>query len=296
MAPSAHDQVDRRVRSDRRGRAGDGSRAHPRGRLVVRRGAADLRRARRVVRPASSAGTASCATTRCIGHARFLLEEIRPEIQQYFVESNTEGRPYDRETRDLVYDRAKGNHGEEPFGTQRDVNAVGYEFVAHSLRAKPKPDGVIPSVRLGGPKCTQPYDIALLNVSAMSFGSMSGNAIEALNAGAAMGGFAHDTGEGSISRPPPQVRRRPDLGDRHGLLRLPHAGRPLRPRQVQGAGVARPGEGDLDQDLPGREARARRAAAGRQGERGGRRGARRGDRARRSCRRRRTTPSTHRSG
>ena len=117
-----------------------------------------------------------------IGHGRFLLEEIRPEIRQYFVESNTEGRPFDRETRDLVYDRAKGNHGEEPFGTQRDVNAVGYEFVAHSLRAKPKPDGVLPSVRLGGPKCTQPYDIALLNVSAMSFGSMSGNAIEALNA------------------------------------------------------------------------------------------------------------------
>ncbi len=134
-----------------------------------------------------------------IGHLRFLLEEIRPEVRQYFVESNTEGRPYDREVRDLVYDRAKGNHGEEPFGTQRDVTAVGYEFVAHSLRAKPKPDDVLPSVRIGGPKCTQPYDIALLNISAMSFGSMSANAIEALNAGAAMGGFAHDTGEGSIS-------------------------------------------------------------------------------------------------
>ncbi len=135
-----------------------------------------------------------------IGHGRYLMEEIRPELRQYFVESNTEGRPFDRETRDLVYDRAKGNHGEEPFGTQRDVNAVGYEFVAHSLRAKTKPDDVVPSVRLGGPHCTQPYDIALLNVSAMSFGSMSGNAIEALNAGAAMGGFAHDTGEGSISK------------------------------------------------------------------------------------------------
>lgn len=135
-----------------------------------------------------------------IGHFRFLMEEIRPEIRQYFVESNTEGSPFDRETRDLVYDRAKGNHGEEPFGTQRDINAVGYEFVAHSLRAKPKPDTPQPRVRLGGPRCTQPYEIALLNVSAMSFGSLSGNAIEALNAGAAMGGFAHDTGEGSISR------------------------------------------------------------------------------------------------
>ena len=112
-----------------------------------------------------------------IGHARFLMEEIRPEIRQYFIESNTEGRPFDRELRDLVYDRAKGNHGEEPFGTQRDVNAVGYEFVAHSLRASPKPDGPQPRVRLGGPRCTKPYDIALLNVSAMSFGSMSANAI-----------------------------------------------------------------------------------------------------------------------
>ncbi|MGJ9413888.1 FMN-binding glutamate synthase family protein [Aeromicrobium sp. CF4.19] len=135
-----------------------------------------------------------------LGHARFMLEHIRPEIQQYFIERNIDGTPYDREVRDLVYDRAKGNHGEEPFGTQRDVNAIGYEFVAHSLRARPKPDTPPPTVRLGGPECTQPYDIALLNVSAMSFGSLSGNAIEALNAGAAMGGFAHDTGEGSISR------------------------------------------------------------------------------------------------
>ncbi|TXL57454.1 FMN-binding glutamate synthase family protein [Aeromicrobium terrae] len=135
-----------------------------------------------------------------LGHARFLLEHIRPEIQQYFIEANTEGKPFDREVRDLVYDRAKGNHGEEPFGTKRDVTAVGYEFVAHSLRAKPKPDGGAPRVRVGGPHCTKPYDIALLNVSAMSFGSLSGNAIQALNGGAALGGFAHDTGEGSISK------------------------------------------------------------------------------------------------
>ena len=134
-----------------------------------------------------------------IGHMRFLMEEIRPEMQQYFVESNTDGRPYDRVTRDLMYDRAKGNHGEKPFGTQRDVNEVGYEFVAHSLQAKPKPDGEVPKVHVGGPKVSKPYNIAMLNVSAMSFGSLSGNAIEALNGGAALGGFAHDTGEGSIS-------------------------------------------------------------------------------------------------
>lgn len=133
-----------------------------------------------------------------LGHGRFLLERIRPEIQQYFIESSTDGVPFDRETRDLVYDRAKGAKGEEPFGTKRDVNAVGFEFVAHSLRAKHADDS-IPRVRLGGPECTQPYDIALLNVSAMSFGSLSANAIEALNAGAALGGFAHDTGEGAIS-------------------------------------------------------------------------------------------------
>ena len=134
-----------------------------------------------------------------IGHFRFMFEAIRPEIQQYFVESNTDGRPFDRVTRDLMYDRSKGNHGEKPFGTQRDLNEVGYEFVAHSLQAKPKPDGEVPKVHIGGPKVSKPYNIAMLNVSAMSFGSLSGNAIEALNGGAALGGFAHDTGEGSIS-------------------------------------------------------------------------------------------------
>lgn len=133
-----------------------------------------------------------------LGHARFLAELIRPEIQQYFVESNTAGTPFDRETRSMVYSRAKGTKGDEPFGTERDVNAVGYEFLRHSLRAKMATD-LAPKVRLGGPDCTQPYDIALLNVSAMSFGALSGNAIEALNGGAARGGFAHDTGEGAIS-------------------------------------------------------------------------------------------------
>ncbi|MET0896572.1 MAG: FMN-binding glutamate synthase family protein [Mycobacterium sp.] len=133
-----------------------------------------------------------------LGHVRFLMEAIRPEIRQYFVESNTEATPFDRETRDMVYERAKGTKGDEPFGTERDVNALGYEFLRHSLRAKFAAD-ITPRVRLGGPDCTQPYDIALLNVSAMSFGALSANAIEALNGGAARGGFAHDTGEGGIS-------------------------------------------------------------------------------------------------
>ncbi|MBI3215951.1 MAG: FMN-binding glutamate synthase family protein [Mycobacterium sp.] len=133
-----------------------------------------------------------------LGHFRFLMELLRPEIQQYFIESNTDGTPFDRETRDMVYERAKGTKSDEPFGTERDVNALGYEFLRHSLRAKFAPD-IAPRVRLGGPDCTQPYDIALLNVSAMSFGALSANAILALNGGAARGGFAHDTGEGGIS-------------------------------------------------------------------------------------------------
>ena len=133
-----------------------------------------------------------------LGHMRFLMEHIRPEIRQYFIESNTEGTPFDRETRDLVYERAKGTKGDEPFGTERDVTAPGYEFLRHSLRAR-LADDLAPRVRLGGPECAQPYDIALLNVSAMSFGALSANAIQALNRGAARGGFAHDTGEGGIS-------------------------------------------------------------------------------------------------
>ena len=133
-----------------------------------------------------------------LGHARFLAELIRPEIYQYFVESNTDGAPFNRESRDAVYRRAKGIKGDEPFGTEHNLNAEGAEFLRHSLRAKMATD-LTPTVRLGGPDCTQPYDIALLNVSAMSFGALSANAIEALNGGAAKGGFAHDTGEGAIS-------------------------------------------------------------------------------------------------
>jgi glutamate synthase domain-containing protein 2 len=134
-----------------------------------------------------------------LGHVRFLMEMLRPEVRQYFIESNTEATPFDRETRDMVYERAKGTKGDEPFGTERDVNAIGYEFLRHSIRAR-FADDLDPRVRLGGPDCTQPYDIALLNVSAMSFGALSANAIEALNGGAARGGFAHDTGEGGISK------------------------------------------------------------------------------------------------
>ncbi|GAA4813701.1 FMN-binding glutamate synthase family protein [Tomitella cavernea] len=133
-----------------------------------------------------------------LGHARFLLESIRPEIQQYFIERNTDGTPYDRDTRSTIYQRAKDIKDVEPFGTERNVNEIGYEFVRHSITAQPAPSET-PRVRIGGPDCTQPYDMALYNVSAMSFGALSANAIMALNGGAAKGGFAHDTGEGGLS-------------------------------------------------------------------------------------------------
>ncbi|MET8811153.1 FMN-binding glutamate synthase family protein [Streptomyces sp. NPDC004549] len=133
-----------------------------------------------------------------IGHARYLLEAIRPELQQYFVERNFDGRPYDRDTRDIVYERAKGIDAEEPFGSERDMYARGYEFLVPSMAPVDTPD-TPPRVRVGGPDCAQPYDMALLNVSAMSFGSLSANAVLALNTGAARGGFAHDTGEGGLS-------------------------------------------------------------------------------------------------
>jgi hypothetical protein len=133
-----------------------------------------------------------------LGHLRYLLESIRPELQQYFIERNYDGRPYDRDTRSVIYERAKGIHGELAFGTELDVNEIGYEFVVHSA-APLEPDEEQPRVRVGGPDCSQPYDMALLNVSAMSFGALSANALRALNAGAAAGGFAHDTGEGGLT-------------------------------------------------------------------------------------------------
>ncbi|NNG39358.1 FMN-binding glutamate synthase family protein [Flexivirga sp. ID2601S] len=133
-----------------------------------------------------------------VGHLRYLLEDIRPELQQYFIERNWDGRPYDRDTRSVIYERAKGIHGELPFGTERDVNQTGYEALVHSTAPLEAPDRP-PRVLVGGPDCSRPYSMALLNVSAMSFGALSAAAIRALNKGAAMGGFAHDTGEGGLS-------------------------------------------------------------------------------------------------
>lgn len=133
-----------------------------------------------------------------IGHLRFMLEFVRPEIRQYFIESDTEAQPFSRAQRSLVYARAKGETDKRPFGSQRDMRADGHEWLNHSIA----PTALATHdfrVRVGGPDCTQPYDASVFNISAMSFGALSANAIQALNAGAARGRFAHDTGEGSIS-------------------------------------------------------------------------------------------------
>jgi glutamate synthase domain-containing protein 2 len=133
-----------------------------------------------------------------IGHGRYMLEAIRPEINQYFIESNTDGMPFDREQRSVVYQRAKNVNDTTPFGTQLDVYLPGYEWLEHSLAAK-QPTDEHPRVVFGGRHGGKLYSASLLNISAMSFGSLSRNAIEALNRGAKLGNFAHNTGEGGIS-------------------------------------------------------------------------------------------------
>ncbi|MBD2765100.1 FMN-binding glutamate synthase family protein [Kocuria sp. cx-455] len=134
-----------------------------------------------------------------LGRARFFLEEIRPEIQQYFIERNWDGKPFNRDQRSLIYSRAKGFKGDKAFGTELNVNQPGYEYFVQSIAPKAAPE-VEHRVRLGGPDCTQPYDASLLNISSMSFGSLSKNAVLAMNKGAAQGGFAQETGEGGLTK------------------------------------------------------------------------------------------------
>lgn len=133
-----------------------------------------------------------------IGHLRYMLEFISPEIRQYFIETNENGRPFNRITRDLISARSKNADDTLPFGTQLDVMQVGYARANHSLAPKP-PTEEEGRVTVGGPACKQPYSASRLNVSAMSFGALSSNAIRALNAGAKIGNFAHNTGEGGLS-------------------------------------------------------------------------------------------------
>ena len=133
-----------------------------------------------------------------IGHMRYILEMIRPEMQQYFVATNQSERPFSREQRSLVYQRAKHTTDTLPFGTQRDITAPGYEFSQHSMHPK-KVDPSTSRVLVGNDQCTKPYLASRLNVSAMSYGALGHNAIEALNWGAKKGNFAHNTGEGGLS-------------------------------------------------------------------------------------------------
>ncbi|MDD3447055.1 MAG: FMN-binding glutamate synthase family protein [Zavarzinia sp.] len=134
-----------------------------------------------------------------IGHIRYMAESVRPEIRQYLIEDDDDRVPFSRAQRSLVYARAKNESSEKAFGTLIDVYGDGYEFISHSTRPAPLSDPASFRVTVGGPQCRRPYSASLFNISAMSFGSLSANAIRALNKGARMGNFAHDTGEGSIS-------------------------------------------------------------------------------------------------
>ncbi len=134
-----------------------------------------------------------------LAHLRFFFEYIRPEIRQYFLESDTEELPYSRSQRSIIYQRAKGVADKRPFGTQLNVYQPHYEWINHSMA----PVDIAHHdfrIDVGGPACTRPYSASVFNISAMSFGALSANAILALNAGAQRGDFYHDTGEGSISR------------------------------------------------------------------------------------------------
>jgi glutamate synthase domain-containing protein 2 len=134
-----------------------------------------------------------------IGHIRWWVEAVRPEIRQYLIEADEEAAPFSRSQRSLVYERAKGMTGEHPFGTLLDAYREGYEFIGHSMSPARPADPASFRITIGGPDCARPYSASVYNISAMSFGALSANAIRALNAGAKRGGFSHDTGEGSLS-------------------------------------------------------------------------------------------------
>ncbi len=134
-----------------------------------------------------------------VGRGRWLMEFLRPFVRQYFVESDTDGAPVNRMFRSIVYQRAKGELETVPFGTRVDVYRNGYEWIGHSAAAIRASDVLDLRIDVGGPDCRQPYRASIFNISAMSFGALSPNAILALNRGAAIGGFAHNTGEGGLA-------------------------------------------------------------------------------------------------
>ncbi|MCF6764194.1 FMN-binding glutamate synthase family protein [Thiotrichales bacterium 19S3-7] len=133
-----------------------------------------------------------------LGHMRFILEFFRPEIQQYFIADDKSELPFNRDTRDVIYSRAKGVNDTIGFGTEYDLNAEGHEWVLHSMNPKHVSE-VQEHITVGGSQCKQPYEASRLNISAMSYGALSENAIKALNKGAKIGKFAHNTGEGGLT-------------------------------------------------------------------------------------------------
>jgi len=134
-----------------------------------------------------------------LAHFRWMFEELRPYLRQYIVEDDHSGKPYSHDERALIYARAKGQEDRQPFGTELDAYSGAFEWMTHSIAPKPVVKDPF-RIKVGGPGCKRPYEAAILNISAMSFGSLGPNAIEALNWGAKLGGFYHDTGEGGISR------------------------------------------------------------------------------------------------
>ena len=207
-------------------------------------------------------------------HLRFIMEEIRPEMRQYFFEDEKHGTPFSRDKRAIVYQRAKKQLDKRPFGTQYDVYDTGFEWLQHSLAARP-PAHELPRILIGGPACTKPYSASLLNISAMSFGSLSANAIRALNQGAKRGGFAHDTGEGGLS---PYHREAGgdliwEIGSGYFSARNPDGS--FSPDR--GNGCAGSGENGGVETQPRCQARPWRRAARRKSQCGNRRYARRAD-------------------
>lgn len=134
-----------------------------------------------------------------IGNLRFFFEFIRPEVRQYFMESDDQQLPFSRASRSLVYQRAKQEQDKQPFGTQIDTYGNGYEWINHSMTPTQIKETNF-RISVGGPDCKKPYSLSVFNISAMSFGALSANAVMALNRGAILGDFAHDTGEGGVSR------------------------------------------------------------------------------------------------
>src|SRR5207248_493621 len=184
-------------------------------------------------------------------HIRFLLEEIRPEIRQYFFESEKDGMPFSRDTRALVYQRAKMVLDKRPFGTQEDVYREGYEWMHHSVAPKVHADEAF-RITVGGPDCSKPYSASVFNISAMSFGALSPNAVRAHNAGA-KGRLRARYRRGRRQPVSPREWRRHHLGGRLRLFWLPQSRRQLQSGRIRTHRNRRSDQDGRTQDQPGRQ-------------------------------------------